>query len=142
MSESLIDRVRKDGAVLDAGIGTLSVGAVDRARERGLRLYRLDMRAGLTGQVAIAIETSELLSNVIGQSRVAGIDVVAGGVVGRVGTVVLDAIRLPTRVVGVADGRGQLMSTEEALAFADSVARVRKELVRRRLPWSIATSAL
>jgi hypothetical protein len=134
ISASLIECLKDGGMVMDAGVGTLTPEAIDAAVSRGLRLYRLDMRAGLSGQITVGLETLGLVTKVIGQGQVAGVDVVAGGMIGKRGTIVLDAIGEPTRVIGVADGHGHLLDAREAAAYERVIVQVKAELVRRRLP--------
>jgi len=133
VQRELVDHLSPDGILLDAGVGSLTPGAVEEAISRGLNVYRLDMRAGLSGQIAVHLETLDLLQSVLGSGEMDGISVVAGGAIGKRGSVVVDAILEPTRIIGIADGRGGLLSSPEAGSCQRSVARVKQEMLRRRL---------
>jgi hypothetical protein len=121
------------GLLFDAGVGSLSGEAIEAARARAARLYRLDMRAGLAGAIAVALDTADLAGRIAGRDVVAGVPIVAGGLIGQRGDVVVDAIDVPTRVLGVADGCGHLLAGADAQAFQARVERVDQELFRRRL---------
>jgi len=133
VTRELIQHLAPNGTLLDGGVGSLTEEAVEEAIRRGMRVLRLDMRAGLSGQIATHLETLDLLRSVVGTGELDGISVVAGGSVGKRGSVVVDAIRHPTRVVGIADGRGGLLPAVEAEKCYESVARVKQEMLRRRL---------
>ena len=45
----------------------------------------------------------------MGRSTVAGVPIVAGGAMGRKGDVIVDSIREPSRVLGIADGQGGIV---------------------------------
>jgi hypothetical protein len=68
----------------------------------------------------------------MGEGKIANIPVVAGGVLGRRGDIVLDSISSPTMVIGVADGKGGLLSEREISPFINRVKKVRLEIARRR----------
>jgi len=56
--------------------------------------------------------------------------VVAGGLVGALGDVVVDSITNPTRVVGVADGRGRILPGGKG--FEDRIRMVESALAGRQ----------
>jgi 4-hydroxy 2-oxovalerate aldolase/long-chain acyl-CoA synthetase len=130
----VVRSLRPQGLLFDAGVGSLSTEAIEEARARGVRLSRLDMRAGLSGAIAVALDTADLTSRIVGRDVIAGVPIVAGGVIGCRGDVVVDTMGEPTRVIGVADGSGRLLAGEDAQKFREQVERVEQELLRRRLP--------
>jgi len=107
IDEALIQRLAPDTAIYDIGIGNLSAGAADLARTRQLRLYRLDNRAGISSVIVRLLETDYMVSKLMGQVRVRGVDIVAGGLLAPPGAVIVDDIRQPTVILGVADGQGR-----------------------------------
>lgn len=136
VGENLVERVASQGLVIDAGVGSLQAGAIERAIGLGLRLYRLDMRAGLSGQIALVLDTDDLVSRLMGVEKLAEQEIVAGGAIGRRGAIIVDAIHNPTRVIGVADGRGGLLSGAELAGYEENIQSVKAELLRQRLPTS------
>jgi 4-hydroxy-2-oxovalerate aldolase len=130
---AMIEALPEGGLVLDAGVGTIFPDALERGAARGLRLRRLDMRTGLTAEIANILETAELISTAMGRTEFDGVPVVAGGLIGQRGDVVVDAIVAPTRVIGVADGRGHLLRGEDAEPFEPRIRTVRQKIIGMRL---------
>ena len=118
---ALIERLPADAAIYDIGLGNLSVTAADRARERRLRLYRLDNRAGISSAIIRLLETDFMVGKLMGHLRLRDVDIVAGGLLAPAGAVIVDDIRNPAVIFGVADGRGRF---RDSLDAADE-ARVR-----------------
>jgi len=107
IDEALVSRLAPDTAIYDIGIGNLTAGAADLARTRQLRLYRLDNRAGISSVIVRLLETDYMVSKLMGHVRVKDVDIVAGGLLAPPGAVIVDDIRNPTVILGVADGRGR-----------------------------------
>jgi 4-hydroxy 2-oxovalerate aldolase/long-chain acyl-CoA synthetase len=127
-------KVMSDKAVvIDAGIGTIYPEAIEYGITRGFQLYRLDMRAGLSGEITNVLETMELTSKVIGTEDSDGVRIVAGGVLGRKGDIVVDSISQPTRVVGVADGCGGLLEEAEEEKYQQKVIQAKAKMLSRKL---------
>jgi hypothetical protein len=51
----------------------------------------------------------------MGKDTISGVPVIAGGIIGNEGDIVLDSIRNPTSVVGVADGEGSVLPKPSTL---------------------------
>jgi hypothetical protein len=89
------------------------------------------MRAALAAELTALAGARRLATELMGRAEIAGTPVVAGGMIGRRGDVVVDSISRPGRVLGVADGRGQVIYGADG-EFADRVAAVRAEVWRNR----------
>jgi hypothetical protein len=134
ITKPMVKQMRPKGLLVDAGIGTIRPDALAYAHAHGMKVYRLDMRAGLSGEILMALETRELLNSIAGETKVRGVLVVAGGLIGKVGTVVVDSILGPTRVIGVADGQGHLIKDKKRLKqYEDRVSKVRAWIAERLL---------
>lgn len=96
---------------------------------RGLRMVRVDMRASLAAEVSLVIETKKVL-NMMGTDVMSGIQIVAGGVIGQRGSVVVDSLKAPKCVIGIADGSGGLLKLEEENSYRKAKERIREELIR------------
>jgi hypothetical protein len=103
-----LDRLREQGSVYDIGIGNLPMETIARARVRALRLYRIDNRAGVASAIQSIFETDYLVNRMMGQVVLGGVSVAAGGILAEDRTVIVDDIRTPSCVLGVADGEGHL----------------------------------
>ncbi len=116
ITASMIDHVASGAVILDGGKGCLHPDAVRRADQRGLRVLRVDVRAGFEGQIAMLLETERIASGAIGRRSVRGVDIVSAGLLGRRNEVIVDDVRRPRIVYGVADGQGdfvRMLSSEQ-----------------------------
>jgi len=116
IDEALVEQLPAGAAIYDVGLGNLSGPAADRARSKGLRLYRLDNRAGISSAVVRLLETDFMVGRLMGHLRVKNVDIVAGGLLAPPGAVIVDDISNPTFIFGVADGKGRF---KEPLDSAD-----------------------
>ena len=128
IDDGLVTRLPAHAGVYDIGIGNLTAGAAEIARARGLRLYRLDNRAGISSAIVRLLETDFMVGKLMGHLRVKNVDIVAGGLLAPPGAVIVDDIRDPAVIFGVADGRGRFRepldaADEEHIAFVRSLMR-------------------
>lgn len=74
-----------------------------------VQVLRLDIRAGISGQLVTAMESWELSKFIRGSVEYGGRQIVAGGTVGKRGDYVVNRIKHPTRFIGFADGEGGIL---------------------------------
>src|SRR5699024_1177944 len=104
---------------LDGGIGNFSKEFISTALENGHDVRRLDVRQSqeiMDGYINSRLNSQ--FSQIIGRDVINGHRVVAGGIMGQDGQVIIDKIVSPTRVIGIANGIGGVknesdLSTEE-----------------------------
>jgi len=130
IDREVVARVRPSTIIFDATIGSVDEDAIALAVERGIRIIRPDMRAAMAGELAAQLGTAETTRKLMGRGEIAGFPVVAGGLVGALGDVVVDSISSPTRVVGIADGRGRLLTS--AAGYDDRMRTVEAALAGRQ----------
>lgn len=113
--------------VYDLMSGVINAEIAQELLVSGAEVIRLDGRAALIGEVIGLLDAQKLADQVMGRGDVSTMSVVAGGVWGREGDVVVNSIKEPTQVIGVADGNGGIKSL---LSATDSLLleRVRKTL--------------
>ena len=107
VDSSLVERLAARSSIYDIGIGNLSLSTADLGRSRGLAMYRLDNRAGVSSAVVRLLETDYMVGKLMGQLRLKDTDIVAGGLLAPAGAVIVDDIRNPTWIFGIADGKGR-----------------------------------
>jgi hypothetical protein len=90
------------------------------------------MRAVLAAEISAALGAERAASELMGRGTMAGIPVVAGGVVGHAGDVVIDSISNPTRAIGVANGEGGV-DYRPSGESADRLSSVQRAIWRRKL---------
>ncbi len=98
----------------------------ETAAERGFELIRVDSQVGLSMELELAIQTRKSIRD-RGVGTVDGLKVVSGGMVGLKGTIVVDSVREPIRIIGVADGKGGLLSDDNE--YSEQVRQVQVALV-------------
>ncbi|MFH1506863.1 MAG: NAD(P)-binding domain-containing protein [Candidatus Omnitrophota bacterium] len=103
---AMVKLLNKDALIVDVGKGSIFKKAIAFAEKHGHTVLRLDIRAGFEGVVANILATEKLLNEVLGRRMVEGVNIVAGGMMGRRGDVIVDNILQPTRCIGIADGMG------------------------------------
>ena len=108
IDEDKLPLVSKETKIYDVGIGNFSKKFIRGAKEKGASIYRIDIRAGISSVVMNILETDYLISNVMGATKIKEIEMVAGGILGEEGAIILDDINEPLYVIGVADGKGNI----------------------------------
>lgn len=116
--------------LVDAGIGTLTPEAAEHARRHGLRMIRVDNRAAMAGTLFSLIQSHDLVTRVMGEGEVNGVKVVAGGVVGPPGAVIVDSIDAPAQVIGFADGTGKVRYSPDNEEEREALRKVTEALRR------------
>lgn len=96
--------------IYDLMSGAISAEIAQDLLARGVEVIRLDGRAALTGEVIGLLDAQRLADKVMGRVYISSIPVVAGGVWGNAGDVVVNSIKEPTQVIGIADGNGGIKS--------------------------------
>jgi 4-hydroxy-2-oxovalerate aldolase len=132
VSRAMVEAVAPGAVVMDAVIGSIAAEAIAFGIERGVRVIRPDMRAGLAGELRVALGAHRLVHEFMGRGELAGVSVVAGGLLGRYGEVVLDSWSHPSRALGVADGQGRVLY-EVPPEFAADVAKVEDAIFRKQV---------
>lgn len=131
ITEDLINLIKSDAVIIDAGPGSISQETISYGIKKGFSIYRIDMRAGLFGEIESVLKTYQLKNNIIGENRIKGIRVVSGGVIGKRGDIVLDSVINPTRIIGVADGKGGLISRENSQDYSFSIKTIRNYIAQK-----------
>jgi 4-hydroxy-2-oxovalerate aldolase len=118
--------------LIDASIGAIGAEAIEEANRREVLPVRVNIWPALAGALLVAHESARVCQTALGWGTIAGASIVAGGALGRPGDLVVDSIHEPTRVVGIADGRGGVVFSYDR-EQADRVRKVDEEIFRRRL---------
>jgi len=125
-----VTRLPEGAIVFDAGIGSIAPAALAEADRRDLRVVRVDMRPALAATALELIHTDELVHHRMGRDSWDAVAVIAGGLIGSRGEIIVDSIQHPTRVIGVADGQGGIL---QPTGENDAVETVRRAIALRRL---------
>jgi hypothetical protein len=101
--------------VFDLMTSDINTEAAELLLSRGVETIRFDGRNALVGEVDELIGALDFSNNIVGRMKINGVPVVAGGAWGRAGNVVVDSIKKPREVMGVADGNGNLKQATDSL---------------------------
>ncbi|VVB80266.1 UDP-N-acetylglucosamine--N-acetylmuramyl-(pentapeptide) pyrophosphoryl-undecaprenol N-acetylglucosamine transferase [uncultured archaeon] len=105
ISPQMLERVKPKSLILDGGIGTIQ----ENCFKLDLKFIRLDIRSGFLGYIDSILKTNEMIQNDLGEVVIGGTKLVSGGFISNEGTIILDSIKNPTNILGVADGKGGLI---------------------------------
>ena len=110
ISADWVDRLAAGAVCIDVGINNLAPDFIETAQSAGHTCLRLDVRSA--GD-PLAVDPNPFFTDVAGRVEIDGSSLVAGGHIGRRGELVVDEVRNPTRIIGVANGTGGLLPRDE-----------------------------
>lgn len=131
IDKEVVEVMNSKGLILDGGLGTITAEATESAHKIGIKLLRIDMRSVLMGKVYELLNVDYHVSTIMGRKPFAGVNIVAGGVVGQKGDVVVDSVSDPSRVIGVADGKGGVIYDNKR--YQPQVDKVRTHIYHKKL---------
>lgn len=111
--------INNTGIAIDGGIGNFSEPFISKVIEKNIKILRLDVRIGIPFiEASVNSESNSFFHEYMGSLDINGINVVAGGIIGKEGSVIVDRILKPTQVIGIANGIGGVKS-ESAITKDD-----------------------
>lgn len=102
----------QDSVVLDVQLNSLTADEISSLQDRQNQVLRIEMHRELHAEIQAQLESSNRYFSRHADSEISGIRVVSNGLVGQAGDLVVDSVSAPTKVIGVADGRGLLLPLE------------------------------
>lgn len=132
IKKELINKLKSGSVVIDGAIGTIEPDAIEMCNKKGVQVFRIDMRAGLSGEITTVIETDELLKKTLGRDRYNGVPVVAGGLIGKKGDIIVDSISSPEKILGIANGQGSFLKKNKNWNFRSKLKKVKLEIIKRK----------
>ena len=130
ISPELIQSCRGAINVFDIGIGNLSPEAIAVLENRKCKIFRLDNRAGISSTILGLFETDYLINRMMGMVKIRGVEMVSGGVMGHKGAIIVDSIKDPSYIVGIADGKGRVRLVPQSDAEETALKFVQKLITR------------
>ncbi|EZH65913.1 hypothetical protein DH09_13870 [Bacillaceae bacterium JMAK1] len=104
----------QNSLAIDGGINNFSEQFIKNTNRIGIASVRLDVRLGFAYTLQKVIpETYSFLNEVKGKKFINKIEIVAGGVIGKKGSIIVDSINAPSQIVGVANGTGGIINEFE-----------------------------
>lgn len=104
----------KDSLIIDVGINNFSKNFIQSLLKHKINIVRLDTRIAFPYQMLSSHEyTQKFFKEILGQTIIDGVLVASGGYIGTEGTIIVDNIKQPNQIIGVADGRGGVKKSEQ-----------------------------
>lgn len=117
ITEKMITVMKHSGILIDLGKGTIFPAALKLCNERGIRTWLVDTYATIIGMIMGNTATNLLVTDIAGRKEVEdGLFLVAGGHIGEKYDVIVDSISKPSRIIGVCDAPGRVMSEHDDTA--------------------------
>lgn len=124
--------INKHTLVVDGGFGSIDSDLLSYATLNDIEIIRTDMRYAIEAEIKNKLASLKLVEEIQGKREIAGISCVAGGTYGAKGSIVLDHITKPKKILGIADGRGKVnykidkeyqeqVDKIEAVLFAETI---------------------
>lgn len=114
ISSSFLKFIKNGGLALDGGINNFTSDFIKGANELSISCYRLDVRAAFPHTILFLTDyINNFYHNIQGEMIFDNVRVVAGGIIGNEGDIVVDRISKPKQIVGIANGIGGLKLESE-----------------------------
>ncbi|MFC1866759.1 hypothetical protein ACFL0H_01285 [Thermodesulfobacteriota bacterium] len=105
----MIQSMKPEGIVIDVGKGCVFKDAAQQAVEHGIFIIRCDIASAIDGLISTIQRTQTIMEKEMGREEIEeGVFIVSGGFLGLSGDIVVDNYRNPHRIIGVADGMGDM----------------------------------
>ena len=105
----MIQSMKPEGVIIDVGKGSVYQSAARNAVEGEIPIIRCDISSAINGLISTIYRNHEVMYQERGRQELEkGICVVSGGYLGLDGDIVVDNYKNPEKVIGLADGMGDL----------------------------------
>lgn len=98
---------------IDALVGSFSEDEIAQLHQQGVSVLRADMQLQIHSVISNLIGVTNKAAQCRGMVEIEGIPIASGGVIAPRSTVIVNSSQRPTKVYGVADGRGFLLRDVE-----------------------------
>ena len=108
IDKGCIKAMKKNSLVIDVGKGSVDSSSIEYAISLGIKIIRADIRSGFEGAMSTIFSTMNLMDNLMGSRKIDDVTIVSGGIMGKKGEVIVDNYKNPRRIVGIANGHGDI----------------------------------
>lgn len=114
IDDTYIKLLDKGALCLDVGIGNFTKKFISEANKKECEVRRLDVRQSQEiVEGFLKANTNSMFSQIFGRKSIYKETVVAGGILGQEGEIIVDRIKNPTKVIGIANGIGGVKNESE-----------------------------
>ncbi|WP_379948538.1 NAD(P)-binding domain-containing protein [Ectobacillus funiculus] len=128
IDDDIICSLKEKALVLDGGINNFTPQFYEIASQKLLNCFRLDVRLGfLYTLLPLLDDVRAFFNDVQGKAFVDNITIVSGGIIGASGDIIVDNIKHPRQVIGIANGLGGLKDTNDyTVSDQENLTKVQK----------------
>ena len=123
----VVNSVKKNCLIVDLGKNNITKEALKIASQHSLEIYRTDITPAIESYVYELLKMQDTLENSYGKKDLGFCKIIGGGYFGMYGDVVVDSIRKPKQVLGVAQGNGMLKQVFNA-KDKDNIEKIRSSI--------------
>ena len=105
----MVNLLKNDSIIIDAGKGTLTKDAIKRANFRKINIFRVDIFPSLEGLISKTFSMERQIQKLIKKKKIGNINIFNTGKLGGYGDLIVDDIDKPRIVYGVCDGKGDFL---------------------------------
>lgn len=132
INDKMVNEMNKNGIIIDAGGGTIFSLGIKAANKRKIKIIKLDIRNSFSGSVNTVMSTKRFFVDDFGIKMINGVRVVAGGLYGNSGDVIVDKIKKPTKIIGISDGLGGIIQNKYSSSIQKKIKIVKKALNKKK----------
>ncbi len=109
--KQIAEMLHAGGIAVDGGINNFTPEFIEECQSQGITCNRLDVRLGfIYSLLSLGHDVHNFYTNVRGERYVDHNRLIAGGIIGRRGDVIVDRMVHPSQIIGIANGVGGVLS--------------------------------
>lgn len=113
ITPEIISFVKNDGMIIDAGNGTISTEAIALSKERNNEIICLSSFPGYSGMIENWLIQRDFFKRKR-SLRIGKYSIIIPGILGAKGDIIVDSIDQPKKIIGMCDGKGDILDWTEA----------------------------
>jgi len=109
VTQEIVKGLAEEAIIIDVGKGSLYPEAIEEARARNIKIYRLDISAAFEGLIHHLWAAENSFEKKLGSRKLYEELLISGGLLGKKGEIVVDNVWQPKTIYGIADGKGDFI---------------------------------
>lgn len=118
VTEEMVHKISKDGKIIDVGNGTITKECIKAAREKGIEILVLSSTPGYQGMITNWLAQREYFTKTR-EKKFSTSRIIVPGVFGNLGDVLVDNVDNPKSIIGVCNGRGDILPRNEGNRYIE-----------------------
>lgn len=134
INKEYVSLLGKDSVSIDVGIGNFSTEFIESALEMGSIVVRLDVRISMPhSNASLEVQNNQyrFFTDIMGRKLINDIEIVAGGIIGKEGTIIVDRVKNPKQIIGIANGYGGVKNETELTETERKNIKIIEQSVRK-----------